>query len=57
MDTETLLARAIEARRARGLSVEVIVDGQAHVRHCTDEADRDAYIARCEARGEPVRVL
>jgi len=52
-----LIELAMKRRIAAGLSVETVIDGQSHVRHCTDAADRDAYIARCAARGETVQIV
>ena len=57
MNGVDLIQLAMARRIANGLSVQVTIEGQAHVRHCVDMADRDAYIARCAARGEAPVIL
>ena len=49
-----IVEAALARRAAAGLSVRV----GDHIRHCTDEQDRDAYIQRCATRGEaPVIIM
>ena len=62
MTADEIMNRAIAVRMAQGLSVEVMLtaisgDRQSHVRHCATLAERDAYVERCKARGESVRIL
>lgn len=60
MHTETgeqMIARAIKIRTAQGLSVETRGRAGTFVRHCTDIADRDAFIARRQSRGDVVVIL
>ncbi len=60
MTGEQMIAQAIAKRTAKGLSVEVTgIDGRddPFVAHLTTIEKRDAYIARCMARGETVRIL
>ncbi len=60
MNIDQLLTRAVATRMAQGLSVEVTgIAGRTepHVYHSRNIAERDAYIERCEARGETVRIM
>lgn len=59
MNAEDLIARAIAIRTISGLSVAADLPDrdEPFVSHFTNEADRDAYIARCTARGENPRII
>ncbi len=57
MPIEALLARAIAVKTASALSVKWTHADGVTVRHCKDVADRDAFIARCVARGEQAEVV
>jgi hypothetical protein len=57
MTTEQLIQAAIQKRIAQGLSVVTIIDGQEVVRHCADDARRNAYIGRCQSRGQETHVV
>jgi hypothetical protein len=57
MTGEDMIARAIAIRQAQGLSVEAMLSDGPFVSHHATIAGRDAYIARCTARGEATRII
>lgn len=59
MNAVEMIQAAIAKRQAQGLTVERYFADQDRwaARHCIDAADRDAYIARCTARGDTFRIM
>jgi len=59
MDAIDIINATIAKRHAQGLTVERYHADESrwHARHCVDAADRDAYIARCNARGDLIRIV
>lgn len=54
---EDIMSRAIAARCAQGLSVEVTDEYGTYVRHCRDYGDRDAFIERRRAAGQQAVIM
>lgn len=57
---EHMISLAMASRTAAGLSVETTgIRGrdESFTRHCVSAQERDAYIARCQARGETTRII
>lgn len=57
MTGDDIMQRAIQARQAQGLSVEVVDEHGTYVRHCRDYEDRNAFMARRASAGQQVRIV
>jgi hypothetical protein len=57
MTIEQIIQAAIQKRIDQGLTVSTVIDGQEVIRHCGSEAQRNAYIGRCQSRGQETHVV